>query len=173
VPQEARLRRRLQEPRDGFEGGLTQRRLTKRSLELRSSEVPRMHHAPTSDSVKLHSWVTVIGQQRTEVEPGRLGVFVLTYVRGAPVPATGTRCPAGAIPLARQFGIACSEHTATLASSVGPELPRAPCLRTSQDSPSTHLGEYGLEAYSQSPYRLPATSPGVLSRDARSPPSLC
>jgi hypothetical protein len=36
-----------------------------------------VHHAPTSGSVKLHSWVTVIDQQRTE--PGRLGVLKLTY----------------------------------------------------------------------------------------------
>jgi hypothetical protein len=35
VPQEARLRRRLQEPRGGFAGAFAQRRLTKRSRELR------------------------------------------------------------------------------------------------------------------------------------------
>jgi hypothetical protein len=37
--------------------------------ELRACDVPRMHHALTSGSVKLHSWVTVLGQQRTEAEP--------------------------------------------------------------------------------------------------------
>ena len=35
VPQEARLRRRLQEPRGGLAGAVAQRRLTKRSRELR------------------------------------------------------------------------------------------------------------------------------------------
>src|SRR5215212_6541768 len=39
VPQEARLRRRLQEPSGGFAGALAQRRLTKRSRERRQSEV--------------------------------------------------------------------------------------------------------------------------------------
>jgi hypothetical protein len=27
----------------------------------------------------LHSWVTALGQQGTEAEPGRLGVLGLTY----------------------------------------------------------------------------------------------
>src|SRR5215212_4265485 len=39
VPQEARLRRCLQEPRGGFAGTLVQRRLTKRSREPRLYEV--------------------------------------------------------------------------------------------------------------------------------------
>ena len=37
-----------------------------------------MHPGRTSGSVKLHSWVTTLGQQRTEAEPGRLGVLRLT-----------------------------------------------------------------------------------------------
>ena len=39
MPQEARLRCRLQEPRSGLAGAFEQRRLTKRSLELRQREV--------------------------------------------------------------------------------------------------------------------------------------
>ena len=39
MPQEAHLRRRLQEPHGGFAGAFAQRRLTKRSLELREREV--------------------------------------------------------------------------------------------------------------------------------------
>jgi hypothetical protein len=35
-------------------------------VELRYGEVRRMHHAPTSGSVKLHSWVTTLGQHGTE-----------------------------------------------------------------------------------------------------------
>src|SRR5215211_6646216 len=43
VPQEAHLRCRLREPCGRFAGALTQRRLTKRSLELRKAEVRRIH----------------------------------------------------------------------------------------------------------------------------------
>src|ERR671910_3664262 len=35
-------------------------------LELRKDEVRRTHHRRTSGSVKLHSWVTTLGQQGTE-----------------------------------------------------------------------------------------------------------
>src|SRR5918994_675304 len=34
-------------------------------------EVRRMHHAPTSGSVKLHSWISALGQQGTEVQDGK------------------------------------------------------------------------------------------------------
>jgi hypothetical protein len=47
--------------------------------ELRHGEVHRTRHRRTSGSVKLHSWVTTLGQQGTEAEPGRLGVLRLTY----------------------------------------------------------------------------------------------
>jgi hypothetical protein len=33
----------------------------------------------SSGSVKVYSWVTTLGQQGTEAEPGRLGVFKLMY----------------------------------------------------------------------------------------------
>jgi hypothetical protein len=39
LPQEAHLRCRLQEPAGGFASAFAQRRLTKRSLELRKAEV--------------------------------------------------------------------------------------------------------------------------------------
>src|SRR5215211_8336904 len=39
--------------------------------ELRHGEVRRIHHRRTSGSVKLHSWVTTLGQQGTEVQVGR------------------------------------------------------------------------------------------------------
>ena len=39
MPQEAHLRRRLQEPRGGLASAFAQRRLTKRSRELRKAEV--------------------------------------------------------------------------------------------------------------------------------------
>ncbi len=42
VPQEARLRRRLQEPHGGLACAFTQRRLTKRSRELRTYELRRL-----------------------------------------------------------------------------------------------------------------------------------
>jgi hypothetical protein len=42
VPQEARLRCRLQKPLDGLAGALTKSRLTKRSRELRKGEVLRI-----------------------------------------------------------------------------------------------------------------------------------
>jgi hypothetical protein len=44
-------------------------------------EVPTMYHGRTSGSVQLHSWITALGQQSTEAEPGRLGVLRLTYQR--------------------------------------------------------------------------------------------
>src|SRR5687767_15874730 len=40
-------------------------------LERRYGEVRRTHHRRTSGSVKLHSWVTTLGQQGTEVQGGR------------------------------------------------------------------------------------------------------
>jgi hypothetical protein len=43
VPQEGRLRRRLQEPDGRFAGTLARRRLTKRSRELRKAEVRRIN----------------------------------------------------------------------------------------------------------------------------------
>jgi hypothetical protein len=52
-------------------------------LELRSCEVRRMHPGRTSGSVKLHSWITALGQQGTEAEPGRLGDLRLMYPRCA------------------------------------------------------------------------------------------
>src|SRR5918993_4343347 len=51
--------------------------------ERRHGEVRSRHHAPTSGSVKLHSWSTAFGQQSTEAEPGRLGVFILTHLSGS------------------------------------------------------------------------------------------
>src|SRR5919107_1539117 len=39
-------------------------------VELRHGEVRRTHHRRTSGSVKLHSWVTTLGQQDTEVQDG-------------------------------------------------------------------------------------------------------
>ena len=48
VPQEAHLRCRLQEPSGGFAGILAQRRLTKRSRELRQCEVRRIPFPRTS-----------------------------------------------------------------------------------------------------------------------------
>src|SRR5215203_4780239 len=61
-------------------GGLADTSQSTNFVELRSCEVPRMHHAPTSGSVKLHSLVTALGQQRTEAEPRRLGVVRLRYL---------------------------------------------------------------------------------------------
>src|SRR5215218_8451758 len=49
------------------------------AVELRHGEVRRIHHGRTSGSVKLHSWISALGQQGTEAEPGRLGVLRLTY----------------------------------------------------------------------------------------------
>jgi hypothetical protein len=43
-----------------------------------ASELRRTRHRRRSGFVKLHSLVTTLGQQRTEAEPGRLGVFGLT-----------------------------------------------------------------------------------------------
>src|SRR5215208_3467446 len=48
-------------------------------LELRYGEVRSLHHARTSDNVKLHSWISALGQQGTQAESGRLGVLGLTY----------------------------------------------------------------------------------------------
>src|SRR5215210_7493340 len=39
-------------------------------VELRLDEVRRIHHGRNSDSVKLHSWLTTLGQQGTEVQSG-------------------------------------------------------------------------------------------------------
>ena len=51
----------------------------KNVIELRTREVLREPDRRTSGSVKLHTWVTALGQQGTKAEPGRLGVFRLTH----------------------------------------------------------------------------------------------
>jgi hypothetical protein len=50
MPQEAHLRCRLQEPRDRFAGTIAQRRLTKRSRELRKAEVRPSRVLRTSEN---------------------------------------------------------------------------------------------------------------------------
>ena len=51
--------------KSGAQAGLTERA---NFLELRKAEVQlwRVHHGRTSGPVKLHSWVTTLGQQGTE-----------------------------------------------------------------------------------------------------------
>jgi hypothetical protein len=44
--------------------------------ELRKGEVRRIHHGRTSGSVKVHCWVTTLGQQGTEVQDGRSSTLV-------------------------------------------------------------------------------------------------
>ena len=42
-------------------------------------EVCRTPHGQSSGTVKLHSWISALGQQGTEAETGWLGVLRLTY----------------------------------------------------------------------------------------------
>src|SRR5919107_1497833 len=48
------------------------------AIRLGLCERRRIYHGRTSGSVKVHSWITVLGQQGTEAETGRLGVLRLT-----------------------------------------------------------------------------------------------
>src|SRR5215211_6140671 len=71
----------------------TSRSPARNFLKLRTREVRREPHRRTSGTVKLHSWVTAIGQQGTEAETRRLGVLGLTY-RPAPLPSPSAPRPA-------------------------------------------------------------------------------
>ena len=101
-------------------------------LEPRNGEVPRMHHVRTSGSVKLHSRITALGQQRIKAKPGRLGVLELTYPQARRPRAAiyhlpelvSVRSPArsarlGAPPMSNRAHHTSSEHLAAMVPWLG------------------------------------------------------
>jgi hypothetical protein len=96
-------------------------------VELRKGEVSRMHHAPTSGSVNLHSWVTTLGQQGTEVQGGRsstLGCMspcALLTLRFSETEASPGKYPATP---ARARGSACGRGVAALSAGLAAQICR-------------------------------------------------
>ena len=96
-------------------------------VELRKGEVSRMHHAPTSGSVKLHSCVTTLGQQGTEVQGGRsstLGCMspcALLTLRFSETEASPGKYPATP---ARARGSACGRGVAALSADLAAQIRR-------------------------------------------------
>jgi hypothetical protein len=62
-------------------------------LELRKAEVRRTHHRGTSGSVKVHSWVTTLGQQGTEVQNRRSSTLGCISVVSLSGPPRSSACP--------------------------------------------------------------------------------